>query len=62
MQCAKGLVGVYVSPLMGREEEKESFLRNYKKMQDLMGGGSDTEAGRHLVTKEETQTRGKGWA
>lgn len=54
-----GLVGVYLSHLMGERRETKPFLRNCEVTQDLMGGGGEIEDGRHLVTKEETGTKGK---
>lgn len=57
--CTKGLVGVYLSDLMGERRETKSFLRNCKVIQDLIGGGGESEDGRHLVSKEETGTKGK---
>lgn len=57
--CTKGLVVVYLSHLKGERRETKPFLRNCKVIQDLMGGEGELEDGRHLVTKEETGTKGK---
>lgn len=57
--CKRACRCLFVPSDGARGRRRISFLRNNKVMQDLMGGGSDTEATRRLVTKEKTRTRGE---
>lgn len=55
--CKRACRCLFVPSDGARGGRRISFLRNNKVMQDLMGGGSHTEAARHLVIKDKTRTR-----